>query len=63
MRTILDALNPIGPYETSVAGLGATITSQADVDLKVIAMVVFLISLSVVIRYGDALKQDSDSIL
>lgn len=63
LRTILDALNPIGPYETSVAGLGATVTSQADVDLKVIAMVVFLISLSVVIRYGDALKQDSDSIL
>ena len=42
---------------------GAAVTSQADIDLKVIAMIVFLISLSAVIRYGNALKQDSDSIL
>lgn len=63
LRTILGALNPVSPYETNVAGLGATVTSQADVDLKVVAMIVFLISLSVIVRYGDALKQDSDSIL
>ena len=63
LRSVFDVLNPIGLYEANVAGLGAAVTSQADIDLKVIAMIVFLFSLSAVIRYGNALKQDSDSIL
>ena len=63
LRSVFDVLNPLGPYEANVAGLGAAVTSQADIDLKVIAMIVFLFSLSAVIRYGNALKQDSDSIL
>lgn len=38
------------------------ISTTAGPDLKVIVMIVFLICLAMVVRYGDALKEDSDSI-
>lgn len=63
VRTFFDALFPGAQFDTSVPELGTAVTSQADIDLKVVAMIVFLIALSLIVRYGDALKQDSDSIL
>lgn len=38
------------------------VTTQPGLDLKTVVMVVFLICLAMVVRYGDALKEDSDSI-
>lgn len=63
VQTATNILFPSGAFQENVRELGVTVTSQSDIDLKVIAMIVFLIALSLVIRYGDALKQDSDSIL
>lgn len=36
--------------------------AEGAVDLKVVVLAVFLACLSVVVRYGNALKEDSDSI-
>lgn len=36
-------------------------TTQINLDLKVVAVVVFLVCLAMVVRYGDALKEDSDA--
>ena len=63
VQTMANILSPSAQFQENVQELGMTVTSQSDIDLKVIAMIVFLIALSLVIRYGDALKQDSDSIL
>ena len=63
IRTLFDGMIPGTLFDASVPELGTTVSSQADIDLKVVAMIVFLIALSLIVRYGDALKQDSDSIL
>ena len=63
IRTLFDGIIPGVLFDASVPELGTAVSSQADIDLKVIAMIVFLIALSLIVRYGDALKQDSDSIL
>ena len=63
IRTLFDGMIPGVLFDASVPELGTTVSSQADIDLKVVAMIVFLIALSLIVRYGDALKQDSDSIL
>lgn len=63
LRTITDSLCDI-PSRHFVISSDATlfISSQLGPDLKVIVMIVFLICLAMVVRYGDALKEDSDSI-
>lgn len=38
-----------------------TFMPTAALDLKVVVMVVFLVCLAMVVRYGDALKEDSDA--
>lgn len=61
-KTVLDSIvPPFGPV--SVDGIPSTITfdSGAGLDLKVVVMVVFLVCLAMVVRYGDALKEDSDA--
>lgn len=62
-QTMVSAMFPSAQFEADVAKTGMTVASQADIDLKVVAMIVFLIALSLVMRYGHALKEDSDSIL
>lgn len=63
-RTILDVLSPEPGIVHSLSSSNPTlyVTSQPGPDLKVVVMVVFLICLAMVIRYGNALKEDSDSI-
>lgn len=63
IRTLFDGMIPGALFDANVPELNTTVSSQADIDLKVVAMIVFLIALSLIVRYGDALKQDSDSIL
>ena len=59
VRTLIDQLVPtFDPIATSA---GAVIVPQSGLDLKVIVMIVFLICLAMVVRYGDALKEDSDA--
>lgn len=64
IRLILDGCFPGKLYSLSFfANSDAiAITTQPGPDLKVVVMVVFLICLAMVIRYGNALKEDSDSI-
>lgn len=61
-RMVIDLLFPEPLYELSVVNDAIAITTQPGPDLKVVVMVVFLICLAMVIRYGNALKEDSDSI-
>lgn len=63
-RTYIDVACPIPPMEsTGIDGSNFILASTtAGPDLKVIVMIVFLICLAMVVRYGDALKEDSDSI-
>lgn len=63
IRTLFDGIIPGALFDVDIPELGTAVSSQADIDLKVVAMIVFLIALSLIVRYGDALKQDSDSIL
>lgn len=64
IRHTLDLLYPFPPLVMSVSDSSSMlyVTSQPGPDLKVVVMVVFLICLAMVIRYGNALKEDSDSI-
>lgn len=64
LRTALDAFTASPAYKASVSD-GSThvfVVAGPGPDLKVVVMVVFLICLAMVIRYGNALKEDSDSI-
>ncbi|MGQ5425960.1 hypothetical protein ACULPM_02820 [Thermophilibacter sp. ZX-H3] len=59
IRTLIDCFVPtFNPISTSS---GAVIVPQSGPDLKVVVMVVFLVCLAMVVRYGDALKEDSDA--
>lgn len=64
IRMILESLFPEPQYFSPVSenSWNVIVTSQPGPDLKVIVMIVFLICLAMVVRYGDALKEDSDSI-
>ena len=64
LRTALDAFTASPAYKTSVSDSSTHVFVVAGPgpDLKVVVMVVFLICLAMVIRYGNALKEDSDSI-
>lgn len=64
LKALLDATMPeFGPVDLALGPVQVSLAPHAGVDLKVIVMVVFLVCLAMVIRYGDALKRDSDSIL
>lgn len=59
LRTVLDAMAPaarVAPPSGSVP-----VVTHIDLDLKIISVVIFLVCLAMVVRYGDALKEDSDS--
>lgn len=55
---ILDSMGQIS-IESGLPGI--TLVPQSGLDLKVVVMVVFLVCLAMVVRYGDALKEDSDA--
>lgn len=60
LHSFLDSIVP--PFDSMpVASAGITLVPQSGLDLKVIVMVVFLVCLAMVVRYGDALKEDSDA--
>lgn len=65
LRMFIDCSTHEQPYElpvTTSTSFELILTTTAGPDLKVIVMIVFLICLAMVVRYGDALKEDSDSI-
>lgn len=59
VRAVFDALAPV----SRIASPSGTIpvVTHIDLDLKIISVVIFLVCLAMVVRYGDALKEDSDS--
>ena len=59
IKTFLDGLLP--SFEETALSAGITLVPQSGLDLKVVVMVVFLVCLAMVVRYGDALKEDSDA--
>ena len=64
IRSAMDSLIP-SVSSTAPVGEAASLTysSYPTIDLKVVVMVVFLACLAMVVRYGNALKEDSDSFL
>jgi magnesium-transporting ATPase (P-type) len=57
-------LPPVGNISLSVSPIPISVsTSQDSTNLNVIILVVFLFCLASLVRYGNALKEDSDSIL
>ena len=61
VRMAVDAAAPVfSPVEMGNGAL--TLTQQSGIDLQLVTIVVFLACLAIVMRYGDALKEDSDSI-
>lgn len=60
VRAVLGAMAPVSRNAASEL---AGVLTQADLYLKIISVVIFLVCLAMVVRYGDALKEDSDSIL
>lgn len=57
IRMALDAFVP-----SQVADSISSLTERPEVNLQLVTIVVFLACLAIVMRYGDALKEDSDSI-
>lgn len=57
MRMTLDALIP-----PAVANGTPGLTEHPEVNLQIVTIIVFLGCLAMVMRYGEALKEDSDSI-
>lgn len=64
IRSAMDSLIP-SVSSTAPVGEAASLaySSYPTIDLKVVVMVVFLACLAMVVRYGNALKEDSDSFL
>ncbi len=61
-RLCLDGLSPIFLNTVSLESVHQfSFVPQDGVDPKLILMVVFLVCLAMVVRYGDALKEDSDA--
>ena len=61
VKLVLETLVPAsGPIETVVEGVA--VVSRPGFDLETLTIGAFLLCLALVIRYGDALKRDSDSI-
>ena len=64
LRCLLDALTPTTNLSIGTNSITLmTPDPQFTVDLKVVVMIVFLACLAMVIRYGDALKEDSDAFI
>lgn len=65
VQIVLSAmLSPVGNISLSVSPIPISVsTSQDSINLNVIILVVFLFCLASLVRYGNALKEDSDSIL
>lgn len=63
IRAILDSFTALFTPTTYEFANSPAITFMptATLDLKVVVMVVFLVCLAMVVRYGDALKEDSDA--
>lgn len=59
LRALFDAMMPMTGAPASVDAV--PLVMHIDLDLKIIAVVIFLVCLAMVVRYGDALKEDSDS--
>lgn len=60
VRTLIDNFTASLPEGI---GLGpVTLTTEPSIDLKSIAIMIFMIALAFILRYGEALKEDSDSI-
>lgn len=60
VRSVIDQIVPsFNPVPVGTTGI--TLVPQSGLDLKVVVMVVFLVCLAMVVRYGDALKEDSDA--
>lgn len=59
LRAVFDATVPSSHTFGSLGEIQAI--THADLDLKIISVVIFLVCLAMVVRYGDALKEDSDS--
>ena len=59
LRAVFDAMVPSSHAFGSLGEIRAI--THADLDLKIISVVIFLVCLAMVVRYGDALKEDSDS--
>ena len=61
-RAVIDGLTTaFEPKTLQLAETSVTFMPTATLDLKVVVMVVFLVCLAMVVRYGDALKEDSDA--
>lgn len=63
IRAVLDLFTQTLSIAVGSTGLSPVLDAQTNVDLKVIVMIVFLACLAMVIRYGDALKEDSDAFI
>lgn len=62
MRALMDvAAGTFPPVTIAEEPLTIALVPQSGIDLKVIVTVVFLACLAMVVRYGDALKEDSDA--
>lgn len=63
LRLAFDSISQVPSFSIEVGGANSfvQVTSQPGPDLKVVVMVVFLVCLAMVVRYGDALKEDSDA--
>lgn len=59
IRLLIDCIVPT--FDSLSVATGITLVPQSGLDLKVVVMVVFLVCLAMVVRYGDALKEDSDA--
>ena len=64
LSTALDLFRGPQSYRLELVeeGLALSATSQQGINPVLISLVVFLFCLALVVRYGDALKEDSDSI-
>ncbi|WP_167929991.1 hypothetical protein [Olsenella sp. SW781] len=62
IRGIADCRPSSALYQSTLPdGSSISLAPAATLDLKVVVMVVFLVCLAMVVRYGDALKEDSDA--
>lgn len=60
LRTVFDAFMPVTEAPSSTDAI--PLVTHIDLDLKIVTVIIFLVCLATVVRYGDALKEDSDSI-
>ncbi|HJB48073.1 MAG TPA: hypothetical protein IAA40_01535 [Candidatus Olsenella excrementigallinarum] len=54
--------NPVGAVSVPSSLASVQVTDAPGIEVSDVTMVVFLFCLALVVRYGGALKEDSDSI-